>query len=48
MKSLWMVLINIINVCVDIQQKSMMVTTTGSSVSESICDKVCERLVTDR
>ena len=53
MKDHWMVLSNIINVCVDVQQKSMKATTSESSESESICDttlcaKVCPWFVTDR
>jgi hypothetical protein len=46
-KDHWMVLSNIINVCVDVQQKSMKATTSRSSDSEPICDttlcaKVCQ------
>ena len=38
MKDNWMVISNIINICVDVQQKSMKATTSGSSDSESICE----------
>jgi hypothetical protein len=53
MKDHWMVLSNIISVCVDVQHKSMKTTTSGSSDPESICNttlcaKVCQWLVSDR
>ena len=47
MKDHWMVLSNIISVCVDVQHKSMKATTLWSSDPESICDttlcaKMCQ------
>jgi hypothetical protein len=47
MKDHWMVLSNIISVCVVVQHKSMKATISGSSDPESICDttlcaKVCQ------
>ena len=45
MKDQWMVLSNIINVCVDVQHKSTKATNSGSNDSESICDTIlCDKV----